>query len=499
MAKKKSKSKGKNQQIHLSPERFMREKARTLPIGKCYITPGREESGLAQILVTRIRPSGNIVAGIFLVDTFCLGVKDATYRVNMDKFDFEEFLEPLYDGPGLEEITYEEAHNLIYGAISFAEEAGINPSKEFSIAGYILEEDTDDVPLIEYEFGKDGKHFLILDSDSVAKRYIPLLEEKLGDDFDYIFVDDEDDDEDFDYEDLKAGLENWKEQMAESARHPMEKYSYIHPDYPQTLSVKHQYIADQLLSPDNAPGLPREVIERILALPNDEVTEDLSAIIYYMIGQTYEAINDGIIGDIPYCSTILHAVMLLTQLRNEKGLAPLLEIMRQNDEFLDYHFGDIMPNVMHSALYACGKDNIPALEEYLYTPGYNSYFREQVAHTYAMIAFKHPERRGEIIELFRRMLVWMTEHLPQQYACDGTFAGLTLCYLIEMQAHELIPEIRALFATDCVDRSIAGGCDTVIEDMENGRNYIDWRKYEIPDIFEQFDRFRRMWEGNSKG
>ena len=58
------------------------------------------------------------------------------------------------------ECSYEEAHNLVWGSIAYAEEAGIAPDKSFRLTQYILDEETDDVPLIEYEYGKDGKHFL---------------------------------------------------------------------------------------------------------------------------------------------------------------------------------------------------------------------------------------------------------------------------------------------------------------------------------------------------
>lgn len=43
---------------------------------------------------------------------------------------------------------------MIFGAIAFAEEAGITPSNSFELTQYLLEEDTEDVPLIEYDYGK---------------------------------------------------------------------------------------------------------------------------------------------------------------------------------------------------------------------------------------------------------------------------------------------------------------------------------------------------------
>lgn len=105
----------------------MREKARKLPIGKCYIAPSDwKESGLAHVIITRQRPDGHIVMGTFLVDTFCLGVKDVTYNEGMPTFLFEDFLRNISNRLGLEEIRYTEAHNIIYGAMAFAEEGGIN-------------------------------------------------------------------------------------------------------------------------------------------------------------------------------------------------------------------------------------------------------------------------------------------------------------------------------------------------------------------------------------
>jgi len=47
---------------------------------------------------------------------------------------------------------------------------------------YFLEEDTDDVPLIEYEFGVNEKHVLVCDSQMDASQYLPLLRKHLGED-----------------------------------------------------------------------------------------------------------------------------------------------------------------------------------------------------------------------------------------------------------------------------------------------------------------------------
>lgn len=504
MAKKKSKNKSKGQQhAPLSPYRFMREKARTLPIGKCYIAPPDwQESGMAHVIVTRVRPSGNLVMASFLVDTFCLGVKDAGYHENTTPYDFEEYLDNYRNGMGLEEISYNEAHNIIYGAMAFAEEGGIEPAKEFDPAGYILEEDTDDIPLIEYDFGKNGKHFLVVNPNRKEMPYLNILKKNLGDDFEFVMPFGEDDEEDYDDDEYNPlseidsdainkalnGISKWN---VENSRHPDEKYTYQYPNYPQTLSVKNQFIADELLSTDNYSCLSREVIDRILALPKDEAAQDIASVIFYAIGKTYKGINDGTIEGW-HNSAIMHSLILLAQLQSEKGLEAVLEIMRQNDEFADYHLGDLTSELLYPALYACGQNNIPAIEAYLNQPGLDSFLRSQAPEALAMVIFNQPERRGEIIDVFRRLLTNMVSNLPEQKACDGTFAGFVMSSLMDIVAKELIPEIKALFATDCVNKMIAGDCKTVIKDIQLGRGAINKDKYLLPDIYKQYESYKEF-------
>ncbi|MCM1110944.1 MAG: DUF1186 family protein [Clostridium sp.] len=496
MAKNKKKNKGQQQQTQISPERYMREKARTLPIGKCYITSGWKESGISQIIVTRVRPSGNLAVGLFLVDTFCVGVKDATYYANMYESDFEDLLERLESGAGLEEISYNEAHNIIYGAIEFAEEGGIQPAKDFKTAGYILEEDTDDIPLIEYEFGKDGKHFLFINSDKREMPYFRQLKKTLGDDFHYVMSNESDEFDGYDEWDdevddslmadrLTQAKDNWDKMMEESERHPDEIYSYEYPEYPDSLIVKNQFIADELLSKDNMWELPKPVIERILALPHDEAAEDIAKIVMYEIGRTYNSINDDTIGE-QENDAIIHSLYLLTQLKSEKGLDAVLEIMRQNDSFIDYHLGDIAMEVIYPALYACGMNRVPEIEAYLNQPGLDSYVRSQAFEALVMIVYLHPERREEIIEVIRKIMKSWVSRLPRQEACDGSPAGFLMVNLIDLEAKELIPEIKAVFETDCVDKNIAGDCDYVLGKIQEGNRLNNSNRYEFPDIHKQY-------------
>lgn len=135
MAKKK---KAVKQQTFLSPEQYIREKARTLEIGDCFIYEDYDEFGLGHIVVTRLHKGGRKTVGVYLVDKYCLGVTDAFYRLRLDDIEYDDFIQAVSREYHLKEISYNEARNLIYGAIEFADEAGISPCKDFALPNIFL-------------------------------------------------------------------------------------------------------------------------------------------------------------------------------------------------------------------------------------------------------------------------------------------------------------------------------------------------------------------------
>ena len=192
MAKKKT---GKVMQM-LSPENYIRTKARALPIHECLVNPEWKEGGFANIMIARSHTNGNITLCIYLIDLFCLGVKDSHYMFNISRGEYldiissSQLIEPI-------PISYSLAHNIIYAGLEYAEEFGFKPHKDFtSITRFMLEEDTEDIELIDIECGRDGKPFYVSGPfDDVLKTnaVIKQLEKTAGvGNFDYIISDSDD-------------------------------------------------------------------------------------------------------------------------------------------------------------------------------------------------------------------------------------------------------------------------------------------------------------------
>ncbi len=200
MAKKKKKKKKKPQIVRLTPQKYIQTKANKLPFGTCYINEIWEEEGLASIIITRVQPSGKLIVGVYLVDIFCLGLKQTAFRFGMEEEDFLDFKEEIYRPHEQGEI---EAYpmllqNIIYGAIEYADELGFKvKDKDFNLTRYILDPRSELFEM-EVEFGKDGKPFYIVGPFDDPEVVIPKLVNLLGEDgFEYYIPDE--------YYDMRGG------------------------------------------------------------------------------------------------------------------------------------------------------------------------------------------------------------------------------------------------------------------------------------------------------
>jgi len=198
----------KGKQVHqiLSPENYIRQKARNLPIYECKINSDWKKHQFGQVLIARNHVNGNISFCFYLVDLACLGVKDTFYQFNIKLEDYLDISKEI-DDKNMQKIPYALAHNIIYSAVEFADEFGFKPHKDFtSVTRFMLEEDTEDVELIEIEVGDiDGKPLYVnsgYESKTRENQILRQLEKSAGiGNFNYILERESPDDDFYDDED----------------------------------------------------------------------------------------------------------------------------------------------------------------------------------------------------------------------------------------------------------------------------------------------------------
>jgi hypothetical protein len=121
------------------------------------------------------------VFGVYLVDIFCLGLKNTFCNGNLSLFVYENELKAkIFQEEKPIDCSVPLAHRIIYGAIDYASKLGFKPNKDFKVSNYILEEPEKIKEAVEIEFGKDGKPFFVAGPDDNADLIIKQLEARLG-------------------------------------------------------------------------------------------------------------------------------------------------------------------------------------------------------------------------------------------------------------------------------------------------------------------------------
>jgi hypothetical protein len=143
------------------------------PVHACLAPGNMSDSGMGSVILARGSATGQITASFFLLDVFCLGVKDS-YIKTMPMVEFERTVEMLKRSQPLAPIDPAVARALIEGAVGYASDLGFAPGGDFLKAkalfgGIDPSGDT-------FEFGKDGKPFYISGPNDSPARVRHILD-----------------------------------------------------------------------------------------------------------------------------------------------------------------------------------------------------------------------------------------------------------------------------------------------------------------------------------
>jgi hypothetical protein len=152
------------------------------PVIGCFIGKNWQDAGMSNVIVARKAFDGSIIAGVYLVDIWCLGVKDAYSRKKLDSDDLRYLCNTIAQASdGVMEISYEDARSIILGSVNYAAKIGIQPHPDWNSNSNMVEparafED-------KFEFGKDGKPYYVAGpyDKNVAKKYIEKVAAAGGD------------------------------------------------------------------------------------------------------------------------------------------------------------------------------------------------------------------------------------------------------------------------------------------------------------------------------
>jgi hypothetical protein len=137
------------------------------------------DSGVAFVLVAVPDGHNRLSMCGYLVDTWCLGVKNAMGPKRMTRYEFQTFKRHCY-GPWESEgmpVQLEFARHLVFGAVDYARSLGFEPHPDFTLARRALGSWEEPSAIT---FGRDGKPFYLNGPYEDPQRVLAALERAVG-------------------------------------------------------------------------------------------------------------------------------------------------------------------------------------------------------------------------------------------------------------------------------------------------------------------------------
>ena len=166
------------------------ESAASWPVVQARISTTIWTDGIGEALLARRGPNGMTVISVFLLDVYCLGVKNVIARADSE-LATNKWMSDLFEkaGPWID-VSPEHIRKLVEESIGYALSLGISPHPECATALMIFGDLDSSKCLQQFTFGSEGKPLFVAgphDNPSRIQTVISTLQQTCGvDGFHYV-------------------------------------------------------------------------------------------------------------------------------------------------------------------------------------------------------------------------------------------------------------------------------------------------------------------------
>lgn len=154
------------------------------PVHECFVPQGMFERGMGNLLVSRQAGGGAIALGAFLLDVWCLGVKDAMITVHSEA-QYASSVAKLRENEPLEPVDPACAKKLVLRVVEYARGLGLEPHPDYRAAKRIFEGIDAGACDQDFTFGREGKPYFFSgpnDTPARCRQILKALSKRLGPD-----------------------------------------------------------------------------------------------------------------------------------------------------------------------------------------------------------------------------------------------------------------------------------------------------------------------------
>jgi hypothetical protein len=155
-----------------------------VPIQHCFLTESVFETGMGTLVVARGATPHHVALGSFLIDVFCLGIKDVMFE-SVESEVFEMYMDAMDALSPVVSVDPSYARKLLRDLAAWSQSIGFGPHRDFVVVERMFGEVSADASNAVFRFGRDGKPVYIpgpSDTAPLIRRRIEQLQKYLGDD-----------------------------------------------------------------------------------------------------------------------------------------------------------------------------------------------------------------------------------------------------------------------------------------------------------------------------
>ena len=164
------------------PARVLR--AAHAPLQHCFLTESVFDIGMGTLVLARGATPHHISLSSFLIDVFCLGIKDVMFE-SVESEVFEMYMDATDAGSPMVSVDPSYARKLLRDLAAWSQSIGFAPHRDFAAVERMFGDVSADASDAVFQFGSDGKPVYIPGPSETApliRRRIGQLQKYLGDD-----------------------------------------------------------------------------------------------------------------------------------------------------------------------------------------------------------------------------------------------------------------------------------------------------------------------------
>jgi hypothetical protein len=162
------------------PARVLR--AAHAPIQHCFLTESVFDIGMGTLVLARGATTHYVAFGSFLIDVFCLGIKDVMFEA-VESEVFDMYMDATDAGSPMVSVEPSYGRKLLRDLAAWSQSIGFAPHPDFAAVERMFGDVSADASDAVFRFGRDGEPFYIpgpTETAPLVRRRIEQLQKYLG-------------------------------------------------------------------------------------------------------------------------------------------------------------------------------------------------------------------------------------------------------------------------------------------------------------------------------